>query len=105
MMYSDLLRREDYLLLPEIDRGEVKLLWHSDFWDGPTSGMLLYRGKKHWFQVCDESDDPDLQDYYRRFLIIELSDRQLEEEEYWHSLFREKVGTHTDYEPQEVPHQ
>jgi hypothetical protein len=100
MIYSELIHREDYLRLPKIDKSEVKLLWHSDYWDGPTSGMLLYRGKKRWFQVCDESDDPGLRDYYRRFLIVELSDRQLEEEEYWQGLFREKVGTHTDHELQ-----
>jgi hypothetical protein len=46
------------------------------------------------------SDDPDLRDYYRRFLIVELSDEQLREKEYWHNLFREKVGTHTDFEVQ-----
>ena len=66
--------------------------------------MLLYQDEKYWFEIVAESDDPDFQDYYRRFLIIELSDQQLQEEEYWHELFREKVGNHTDYELQGIPH-
>jgi hypothetical protein len=31
-------------------------------------------------------------------LVIELTDEQLQEEKYWNELFREKVGTHWDYD-------
>ena len=104
MRYCDLTEQDTYIRLPKIDQGEVQLLWHCDYWDGPKSGLLLYNGKKHWFQVYQESDDSDFRDYYRRFLIIELSEAQLKEEEYWHALFQEKVGTHTDYVPQGKSH-
>jgi len=73
----------------------LKLLWHSAYWDGPIDGLLNYQGKKYWFQRFDEPSDRIV---FRRFLIIELSPDQLSEEEYWHELFRQKVGTHADYD-------
>ena len=81
--------------LSKIEKGDLKLLWHSDYWDGPKSGLLSYQGSKYRFQVFDE---PDNATTFRRFLIIELSPEQLGEEEHWHDLFRQKVGTHTDYD-------
>lgn len=36
----------EYAHLPQIDGGEVRLLWHCDFWDGPRSGLCLYQGRK-----------------------------------------------------------
>src|SRR6266704_872833 len=95
---SELSEQDSYLQLPRIDRSEITLLWASDWWDGPKSGLLRYEGTKYWFELCSESDDPQFADYYRRFLIIQLSDEQMEEEEYWHELFREKVGHHTDFD-------
>ncbi|MEJ2749462.1 MAG: hypothetical protein P8183_16395 [Anaerolineae bacterium] len=92
--FSALLNSKNLDLLPKVEKGQFKLLWHCDYWDGAKSGMLLYKDKKHWFQVFNENDDKD---YYRRFAIVELSESQLAEEESWHELFREKVGTHTDY--------
>jgi hypothetical protein len=40
----------------------------------------------------------------RRFAILRLTPDQLAEEEHWHALFREKVGTHTDYDANGVRH-
>jgi hypothetical protein len=84
--------------LPQIARQAVRLLWHDDYWDGPLSGMLLYQGKEYWFQMIAENDDPDLVAFYRRFAVLELTEAQLQEEHKWHTLFQEKVGTHTDYD-------
>jgi hypothetical protein len=40
---------------------------------------------------------------YRRFLVVHLTAEQLADEERWHELSREAVGTHTDYgEPGEL---
>ena len=47
--------------------------------------------------MFEESGHPEFADFYRRFLIIELSQEQLWEEESWHTLFQKKVGFHTDY--------
>jgi hypothetical protein len=88
---------EKYRLIPLIDRDEIHLLWHSDFWDGPRSGMLLYRGDEFWFEVIAESAD-DVIGWYRRFAVIKLSMEQHAEEWRWHRLFQENVGAHTDYD-------
>jgi hypothetical protein len=79
--------------LTKVDWDDIRLLWHSGYWDGPKSGMLSYQGKKYWFQTIDDDEAT-----VRRFLILELSGEQMREQEYWHELFRQKVGTHTDYD-------
>jgi hypothetical protein len=94
---GEILARDGYKLVPRIDRADVHLLWHSAFWDGPLSGMVLYRGELCWCQMVAESD-PDSAEWYRHFAVIRLSDEQRAEEQRWHDLFREKVGRHTDYD-------
>jgi hypothetical protein len=79
-----------------IPRQDVKLLWHCGFWDGPLSGMLLYRGEMCWFAMIVENEDDD-ESWYRRFAVIGLTSDQVADEQYWHDLFRTYVGTHTDY--------
>ena len=90
-----------YLYLPQIARKQIRLCWHDDYYHGPITGLLEYHGEKYWFHMCDENlqhaNDPS---WHRRYLVIELSPAQLQEEEEWHNLFREKVGTHTDYNAQ-----
>lgn len=90
-----------YLQVPQIDRAEVRLLWHSDFWDGPRSGMLVFRGEECWFEVVAENDDDPTTTWYRRFGILRLTPEQHAEECKWHELFRTKVGVHTDYDEQQ----
>ena len=87
-----------YQGLTRIDRSAVQFLWHSSFWDYSQSGMLLYSGEKCWFQVIEENEGNE---WFRRFLVIRLTAEQLQEEESWHELFRQKVGTHTDYDANE----
>ena len=77
---------------PEVPEKDVKILWESNRWDGPLNGMCLYKDKKMWFECAGEDDDR-----YRRYILIELTPDELAEEEKWHNLFREKVGTHCDY--------
>lgn len=81
---------------PQIPRLDVKLLWHCDFWDGPISGMLLYRTDMCWYAMIVENEN-DNGSWYRRFAVIRLTAEQLADEQYWHDLFRQHVGTHTDY--------
>lgn len=87
---------EACLQLPPITRTDVRLLWHFDFYDGPISGMLLFNGRRCWFQMVAENEEPN--GWYRRFLIVALSEEQIATEERWHELFREHVGHHTDYD-------
>lgn len=84
--------------IEKIDRNDVHLLWYADFWDGPINGLCLYHNKKYWFAMLADADE-DMPDTSRRkFLVLELSPQQLAEEERWHELFRQKVGTHCDFE-------
>jgi hypothetical protein len=94
-----------YRQLPQIPRSELQLLWHADYWDGPRSGLVLYRGERCWFEVVAENDDED-EPYvcWRLFAVLRLTPDPLAEEERWHALFREKVGTHTDYDASGVRH-
>lgn len=94
---SELSEKNAYVGVPKIDPTYLTLLWHSDFFDGAINGVLKYDGGKYWFEMFSESDDENLEGYYRRFFVIELSEDQLQKEEKWHQLFREKVGGHTDY--------
>ncbi|HEX8734967.1 MAG TPA: hypothetical protein VF721_06585 [Pyrinomonadaceae bacterium] len=86
---------KDYLKTPKIQRGDIKLLWHSDYWDGIISGMLLYRNRQYWFEMFEENKG---EDFYRRFFVFKLTGEQIIEETNWQQLFREKVGGHTDYD-------
>jgi hypothetical protein len=61
--------------------------------------MLLYRGEECWFEVVAESEE-DAATWYRRFAIVRLSPPQIAEEHRWHDLFRQHVGTHTEFDPQ-----
>jgi hypothetical protein len=83
--------------VPRIDRAEVRLLWHSSYWDGPRSGMLVYHGEPCWFEVVAESEAGG-EGGYRRVAVTRLSPDQLAEEQRWHDLFRQKVGVHNDYD-------
>lgn len=87
----------DYQQYPKRDLNEIRLLWHGEWYDGPMNGLLLLDGRKYWFETVAESA-ADYEGFYRHFVIIELTDEQLAEEERWHQLFREKVGTHSDYD-------
>jgi len=97
MTLADITGPDQYLRAPRIDRAEVRLLWHSDYWDGPRSGMLVLLGEECWFQVVSESEDHGA-NWYRRFVVLRLSPGQHTEERKSHELFREKVGPHTDYD-------
>jgi hypothetical protein len=95
-------RGEDYLSLPRLSRDDVKVLWTVDFWDGMISGIVEYKSMAYWAQMCHDYENDD-QPFYRRYLVIELSDEEVAEERYWHKLFMEKVGTHpTDVKPKEI---
>jgi hypothetical protein len=84
-----------------MENAELRLLWHADFWDGPRSGMLDYRGEQCWFQAVAESEE-DGSTWYRRFIVLRLSHEQHAEECRWHELFQAKVGVHTDYDEHEM---
>ncbi len=108
-----MINKEEILKLPEIKN--YRLLWHSTYWDGMMSGMLLYNDQAYWFSCFDDASDyatwiesdninePDLSPseqlgFYRRFAVIELTDEQIAKAKYWNDLFCKYVGTYTNYD-------
>lgn len=83
----------------------VKLLYHSNYWDGPLSGVCEYQGKRYWFDCLNEDEttvDEDGEPCFarRRYGIYELTEEEWEEQDVWHRLFETYVGTHTNYNEQ-----
>lgn len=89
---------KDYRHLQKVDRRDVHLLWYFDFWDGPINGLCLCHNEKCWFEACLEGEHAFSDSNPRRFFIRRLSREQLADEEKWHDLFRENVGTHSDFD-------
>lgn len=102
--YSEIIDTKDISRLSQIDRNDLRFLWYANWWDGPISGMLIYQNKKCWFELISENENAFPDEYYRRYLIIELSVSQIEEEEYWHALFVKQVGEHMDIDENGVRH-
>lgn len=90
-VFEEFARLKSYHSIQQVDSSDVKILWAQDFWDGPRSGMLSWRGGEYWFEVIEESTDPDLKSWYRRFAIVQLTDEQHAEHARRHALFVEKV--------------
>jgi len=80
--------------LSQIKPSDVKILWTSDWWDGPINGMLLYQNRKCWFDRFDRGASANPKNTLQRYIVIELTAGQIETEEYWHAVFVEKVGSH-----------
>jgi hypothetical protein len=74
----------------------MRLLWHVGFYDGPLSGLCLYEGRVHWFQIKGGALDPD--EERRDFEIVALSDEQVQAEEERHALWVQHVGNHCGYD-------
>jgi hypothetical protein len=75
---------------------EIKIIFATNWWDGPLSGLCLYNGEKHWFQATEEWYEED-KPYWRRFAVVKLTPEQIVDEEKWHELFKEKVGESLPY--------
>lgn len=106
--------------------GQTRMLWHSSYWDGPQSGMMLWNGELVWFVMHKETYDEVLMsdedwmewiDYYkekygkepneedrieydrtRYFKVYRLPEKIREAKIHNHMLFQKYVGLHTDYD-------
>lgn len=76
----------------------IRLLWHSDYYDGPLSGMCQWQGEQYWFEMADEEDDFSVRYYH----LIKLTPPQREWQECWHQQFQKYVGTVSDYDVPKV---
>ena len=87
---------QDTAFVREIPRVQIHILWVNDFYDGPIQGMAEIDGTRAMFDMIDRdvlgSENED-----RTYWLVSLDPVQLADEERWHELFCEKVGTHFDY--------
>jgi hypothetical protein len=90
------LRKDDKQTLRQIPSADVAVLWVTDYYDGPISGVAEVAGARHLFEMIDR-DLLGREEEPREFWLIALDERQLEEETRWHELFCRNVGTHFDY--------
>lgn len=109
-------------------KGQTRLLWYNDYYDGPRSGLMLWDNKKCWYKIYDEEiieipytenekkyeidffkkmgDDISKNDdeyfthteIYYLYYVYNLDNIELEKIEYNHEIFKKYVGTHTDYD-------
>ena len=100
LSYSDEEYLCEYDLLPHLKITDVKVLYHSSYYDGPLDGMLEWNGEKYWYLMYRdfphtmenlESDD-EMFDGTRCYVILKLSDEEMEEEAIVHKLWVECCG-------------
>ena len=57
----------DYAAYPYIPLEQLRMLWIHDYYDGPLSGMLLFKGRMCWYELCarggEERDRPNVWRY------------------------------------------
>jgi len=88
---------------PQASRDNVHMLWHTDYWDGPLSGLCIWNGEKYWFHNVFEEhfearEDHQCSQQNRYYCLFMLTPQELQEKEYWHGEFRKYVGNHSDYD-------
>lgn len=81
----------------EIKTG-VTILWHSDYYDGPLTGIAQYNGEKVYFHVRKQYHSQKMsKQVYRTFDLFRMTKEQWDDILFWHEEFRLFVGTHCDY--------
>jgi hypothetical protein len=83
--------------VPQVPLDQVCILWANDFWDGYLTGICEHAGQKLYFKMIEETENEDISTWYRRFVLIRLDGKQLDQELYWHEQFLKYVGSHFDY--------
>jgi hypothetical protein len=83
----------DYAVFRRIPRDALRMLRIDDYYEGPLSGMLIYGGKLRWFECVNFA--PETNDIgARHYIVRDLTDEQMVEEQKRHALFVEHVGDH-----------
>lgn len=88
--------------LPVIRWDDIQLLTHSDYYDGPLSGTLLWEGTRYWYECQaypwdNMTKEDNLFVFSQVFHLFELTDEEWAFEDEKHADFEKYVGTHTNY--------
>lgn len=76
------------------EQPDLEMLWHSNYYDGPLSGMAEYNGEYVWFN-CTEEDDYGT----RIFALHRLSEEDRQLLFFQHEMWRKYIGNHCDHHP------
>ncbi len=90
------IQKDDIAVVPQVSRENVRLLWSNDWYDGPLTGIAEVNGVKFLFDIVDRNV-LGAEEEQRTYWLIQLNEDQLHDEERWHELFCQKVGTHFDH--------
>jgi hypothetical protein len=96
-----------FLVLPVIHQTEeVKMIYHTNWYDGPLDGLLSYMDKQYWYTCVYEDWLPKHTDFesakrIRWFVLFTPTQEQLEMHNFWHEKFeKDKAnGTLDDFYP------
>ena len=96
----------------------IKLLWHSEYWDGAINGVCEVTGKKYWFDMGSSVKDEVLGemefqlfsknfneedfDRIRFYYVYELPEDVIDNLVRQHELFKQYVGSHTEYDENNI---
>lgn len=78
----------------EDEQPNLEMLWHSNYWDGPLSGVATLDGEVVWFDLKEEDDYGNR--LFELFTMPEDVQREIFKR---HEEFREAVGHHSDHHP------
>lgn len=81
------------------EQPDLTMLWHSNYYDGPLSGVAEYNGEMVWFDCEDYGDWGD--DKVRSYALYRLTDEAKAVLISNHNDFREAVGHHCDHVPEQ----
>lgn len=82
------------------DGVDFAMLWSAGHFDGPCSGVGMYRGREVWFVALHDMPlgEADGKQWEGRvFVIVEIAPEELAAERRVHDFFERWVGMHTTY--------
>lgn len=105
-------RSNDYRLqLPKLAGDEMLMQISWRWYDGPLSGIIAYRGHPYWiesrhddeFEQRVDEDGEVWTDWFKSFVLVELTSEQHQKFVRRHEVFRTHVGTYNDYDEMGKP--
>ena len=74
----------------KISKGDFKVLWFDDYYDGMLCGILEYEGEKLRFEIISDYINSNIRP--RLFAIIAMTENQIEEETFLQRRHEKRAG-------------
>ena len=87
-----------------LNHKDFKMLWANDWYDGPLSGMALYKNEKCFYFLEDILFEDVINRYKWLYKVYKLTPEQINYEEEKQKCFVENVGSHFDFTIKEEIH-